>query len=230
MSLASLTCVSENDIPDWLVKAAEETNAMVREVMPIVRAAQETMDVARAAQQFAEDAQAAQLYTDALRSAERFARDARATQRYLEDLRAAQAAAGPSLLPGHEVALAMDAGMRELFATVSQQLEHRTAYSGFKGYMNFTGTVALAPMGVAGAGEVGTATDTLAARDDSPTDVGMPLDAKTVLLAIMWVMALLLPVAILLMSPEVQTVIVNFLVAIGTALIIHWRVQDGRKR
>ena len=95
--------MSENDdVPDWLVKAAEETDAMVRKVMPIVQAAQATVDVARASQQFAEDAQAA--------------------QRYMEDFRAAQAAAGPSLLFGREVALVMDAGMRELFAAVSQQL------------------------------------------------------------------------------------------------------------
>jgi hypothetical protein len=32
------------------------------------------------------------------------------------------------------------------------------------------------------------------------------------------------------LPPEVQTIIRDFLVTIGTALIIHWRVQDGRKR
>ena len=131
--MASLTCVSENDdVPDWLVKAAEETDAMVRKVMPIVQAAQATVDVARPSQQFAEDTQAA--------------------QRYTEDLRAAQAAAGPSLLFGREVALAMDAGMRELFAAVSQQLNHRTGIS-------FTGTAALVPFAVAGVAEAIVATD-----------------------------------------------------------------------
>jgi hypothetical protein len=63
----------------------------------------------------------------------------------------------------------------------------------------------------------------------STTDVGMPLDAKTVFLAIVWVFAVLLPLKIGLLPSEVQTIIRDYLVTVGTALIIHWRVQDSRK-
>lgn len=185
VSLASLTSVSEYDAPDWLLKLAQQIDALIREGMPIVRAA----------------------------------------QRYVEEARAAQAAAGPSLLSGREAALAMDAGMHELLAAVRQQSEHRAGYS------NIVGSLGLAPMGMAGVAEVSVTTDTasVAVVDDSPADVGMPLDAKTVFLAILWVFAILLPLKIGLLSPDVQAIIRDYLVTVGTALIIHWRVTDSRK-
>ena len=68
-------------MPDWLLKAAQQVDAFIRQGMPIVRAAQQ----------------------------------------YVDEARAAQAAAGSSLISGREVALAMDAGMRELIAAVRQQ-------------------------------------------------------------------------------------------------------------
>jgi hypothetical protein len=173
----------DENTPDWLLKAAQETDALIRKVLVIVRAAQQHVDEARAD----------------------------------------QAAAGPSLLSGHEVALAMDAGMRELFAAV-------------RGRRNVSILAAVATahasaLAVSVAiGETGAATDTLTVQKEAQTDVGMPLDAKTVFLAIVWVFAILLPLKIGELPPEVQTIIRDFLVTIGTALIIHWRLQDGRKR
>lgn len=116
----------------------------------------------------------------------------------------------------------MDAGMRELLAAVRQQSEHRAGYS------NIVGSLGLAPMGMAGVAKVSVTTDTatVAVVDDSPTDVGMPLNAKTVFLAIMWVFAILLPLKIGLLSPDVQTIVRDYLMTVGTALIIHWRVPD----
>ena len=73
-------------------------------------------------------------------------------------------------------------------------------------------------------------TATVTVRDDSPADVGMPLDAKTVFLATLWVFAILLPLKIGQLSPDVQTIIRDFVGTISLALIIHWRVQDSRKR
>lgn len=182
--------MDENDVPPWLLKAAQETDAMVRKVMPLMQAAQETVDYARAA--------------------------------------LASAGLSPTARRDLDLALAMEAGMRE-FLTAARA--HRTASDSFAGIISGTGIVALAPMAVAGVAEVIVAADTatVTVRDDLPANVGMPLDAKTVFLAIWWVMALLLPVAILLLSPEVQTIIMDFLVTIGTALIIHWRVTDSRK-
>ena len=45
-------------------------------------------------------------------------------------------------------------------------------------------------------------------RDDSSTDIGMPLDAKTVFLAILWLFTFVLPPVLVLMLPaEAQAII-----------------------
>jgi hypothetical protein len=84
----------------------------------------------------------------------------------------------------------MDAGLHELFAAVRREAEHRTADGSFAGYASSTGSVtgfgsvALPRMGITGTAEVNAATDTPRVQKEIQTDVGMPLDAKTVLLAI----------------------------------------------
>jgi hypothetical protein len=45
----------------------------------------------------------------------------RAVRQYVEEARSVMDAAGPSLLSGRELALAMDAGMREFFTAIRQQ-------------------------------------------------------------------------------------------------------------
>ena len=124
-----------------------------------------------------------------------------------------------------DLMLAMEAGMRELLVAVRLRnvLVDAAAITG-------TGSIALPRMAMGGAGEVSVTADTATVRDDSPTDIAMPLDAKTVFLAALWVFADLLPLKIGLMSPDVQTIIRDYLVTVGTALVIHWRVQDSRKR
>ena len=68
-------------------------------------------------------------------------------------------------------------------------------------------------------------------RDDSSTDIGMPLDAKTVFLAILWLFTFVLPPVVVLMLPaEAQAIIAGYVAAVGNALIITWRVNDSRKR
>jgi hypothetical protein len=64
----------------------------------------------------------------------------------------------------------------------------------------------------------------------SRTEVTMPLDAKTIFLTILWVLAILLPLKVGQLPPEVQASISNYLATVGLALIIHWRVSDSRKR
>ena len=173
--LASLTCVDEN-VPDWLLKATDETDAIVRKVMPIVRAAQQ----------------------------------------YVEDARAAEAGAGPSLLSGRQLALAMEAGMREFFAIVRQRdvVVHLPTAKVI--------VSALPVSGVIGDADVAVADD----RKTSP----VPLDAKTVFLALLWVFTILLPLKIGQLPPHVQAIIRDFLTTVNFALMIHWRVSDSRKR
>jgi hypothetical protein len=182
--------MDEHEIPEWLLRAAQQTDTLVQNLV-------------------------------------------RATQQYVEEARAAQVVAGLSLLSGRDLTLAMDAGMHELFAAVRRQAEHQTAYGSAIGYASGIGTATghaiRAPI-LAEFGEAGAATDTLTVQQETQTDIGMPLDAKTVFLAIMWVFAILLPLKIGELPPEVQTIIRDFLVTIGTALVIHWRVTDSRKR
>jgi hypothetical protein len=59
--------------------------------------------------------------------------------------------------------------------------------------------------------------------------VAVPLDAKTVFLVVLWVCTILLPLKIGLLPLDVQAIIRDYLVAVGLALIIHWRVSDSRK-
>jgi hypothetical protein len=193
--------VSEHYLPDWLLKAAQETDAMVRQVTLLLEGAQEAS------------------YLRQMVSLLRFNQEA------VDTARAAAATAGPSLPSPSELdlALAMDAGMRELFAAVYQQ---RSAL-----VHGPVGTVSIAaPPGLVAVSDAGMATDTVIVQKESPTNVEMPLDAKTVFLAILWVFAILLPLKIGLLSPDVQTIIRDYLVTVGTALVIHWRVTDTRKR
>jgi hypothetical protein len=72
-------------------------------------------------------------------------------------------------------------------------------------------------------------TETAVVQKGSPSDPGMPLDAKTVFLAVLWVCTILLPLKIGLLPPDVQAIIRDYLVTVGLVLIIHWRVSDSRK-
>jgi len=192
--------MDENKLPPWLVSAARQVDAVIRQGMPIVRAAQQ----------------------------------------YAEESCASQAEAGRPLLSGRDVALAMDAGMRELLAAVRHQAEQKRGVSVELPTFNVTiaalpvsvvvgGSAALAPMRAAGVIEVGAATDTLTVEKDTEADPGMPLDAKTVFLAVLWVFTILLPLKMDQLPPEVQTIIRDYVSTVGVTLAIWWRVNDGRK-
>jgi hypothetical protein len=177
--------MNENDVPDWLLKAAQQASDMVRPYLPIVRAAQQ----------------------------------------YVEEARAAQAAAGPSLLSGREVALAMDAGMREFLAAIRQQWDVLIRVP------TLTVGVSFPPVSVV-VSDAGAASDTLTvAVRDSRTGKVVQISAMTIFLAILWVLTIALPpVVVLLLPVEVQSIIAGYVAAIGLTLIIHWRISDSRKR
>jgi hypothetical protein len=65
---------------------------------------------------------------------------------------------------------------------------------------------------------------------DAQTGPGMPLDAKTVFLAVLWVFTILLPLKMDQLPPEVQIIIRDYVSTVGVTLAIWWRVNDGRKR
>jgi hypothetical protein len=193
--------MDDNELPPWLVHAARQVDSVIRQGMPIVRAAQQ----------------------------------------YVEEARAAQAEADRPLLSGRDVALAMDVGMRELLAAVRQQAEQNRGFSvalptamvriaALRESAVVSGSGAMAPMRAAGVIEIGAATDTLTVQKEVPAGPGMPLDAKTVFLAVLWVFTILLPLKMDKLPPEVQTIIRDYVSAVSVTLAIYWRVQDGRKR
>jgi hypothetical protein len=120
----------------------------------------------------------------------------------------------------------MDAGMRELLAAVRQQAQPRTAVSGFKLYLSFTGRVE----GHAVFSDAGAGTDTLTVEKGTQTDPGMPLDAKTVFLAVLWALTIVLVLGGDQLPQEVHDKIMDFLALVNFSLMIHWRVTDNRKR
>jgi hypothetical protein len=77
------------------------------------------------------------------------------------------------------------------------------------------GSAAMAPMQAAGLFEVGAGTDTLAVQKTTPSDPGMPLDARTVFLAVLWVFTILLPLKMDQLPPEIQTIIQDYVSTIG---------------
>jgi hypothetical protein len=123
----------------------------------------------------------------------------------------------------------MDAGMRELMTVY----RHRGALAhGSAATITGTGGLALAPMAMAGVGEVNVVADTatVAVLDDAPTEVATQPDAKTVFLALLWVLLILLSLGPVLGLPaEAQEIIGGLLANVGLGLIITWRVNDGRK-
>ena len=192
--------MNENDVPEWVLKAAQETNAYVQQMTPMLKTAQEADDVVRP-------------YLPLLRD----------VQKYMDEFRSVMATVG-SALPPPELVQVMSAGMRELLWPSRQQRD-----------VSVRGPVATvsaaAPAGQVVVSDAGTATDTLAVREDSPGEVAVPLDAKTVFLAILWVLTLALPPVVVLTLPvEVQSIIAGYVAAVGVALIVHWRVSDSRKR
>jgi len=188
-------------VPPWLRQAAQDASTLRRQMEPYLPMMQD-----------------AQRYADEIRRATPLIQ---AAMQYAEQIRAAQAAVGP-VLQALELVRLMNAGLYELLWPPRRRLD--VSIPGRPGTVSVSALAGAIALSNAGA-----ATDTLTVRGDSPADVGMPLDAKTVFLAIVWVFAMLLPVAILLLSPEVQTIIMDFVVTVGAALIIHWRVQDSRK-
>lgn len=58
----------------------------------------------------------------------------------------------------------------------------------------------------------------------------MPLDAKRVFLAVLWVFTILLPLKMDQLPPEVQTIVRDYVAIVGVTLAVHWRVNDSRRK
>jgi hypothetical protein len=184
--------MNDKDQPDWLLKAAQEADAMVRPYLPLLRDLQKLRDV----------------------------------QKHVDEARAAMAAIGPLPPSDPELVRVMNAGLHELLSA-SWQREVPVPVP------------VASPSGAAPSPAVVVSdTDVVRADDgEAPpfavppcTEMAGPLDAKTIFLALLWVLATLLPLKIGRLPPDVQTVIRDYLGTVGLALIIHWRVSDTSRR
>jgi hypothetical protein len=179
--------MSENEVTAWLLKAAQETDAYVRQMTPMLKAAQETDALI-------------QPYLPLLRG----------VQKHMDDLHAAIATVG-SALPAPDLAQVMNAGLRELLSASSQQRD------------------VLIAVPVASASGIAPLPPAVVSDADAGTEVAVPLDAKTVFLAILWVFTILLPLKMGLLPPEAQGIVRDYIATVGLTLTIHWRVSDSRK-
>jgi hypothetical protein len=165
---------------------------------------------------------------------------ARAARQYVREAQEAQAAAGLSLPSGRELAVALDAGMKEFLAIVRKQVEQRSVsvelptarvtIAALPVSVVVGGSGAMAPMRAAGVLEVSAATDTLTVQKDTEADPGMPLDAKTVFLAVLWALTIVLILRGDQLPQEVHDKIMDFLALVNFTLTIHWRVNDSRRK
>jgi hypothetical protein len=134
----------------------------------------------------------------------------RDVQKHVDDLRATIATVGP-VLAAPELAQAMNVGLYELLSVSPQQRD------------------VLMPVPVASASGIAPPPSVVVSNADPGTEVAVPLDAKAVFLAVLWVFTILLPLKIGLLPPEAQAIIRDYIATVGLTLTIHWRVADSRK-
>jgi hypothetical protein len=205
--------MDEYCVPDWLPEAARETDAYVRQLMPhaeeIAAIAQRMAPLLRQAQ---ENYALIELYLPFLRD----------LQARMEEIRQAVAIAVLPT-PRSELVRAMDAGMRELLLSTYQT---RSAVV----HGQVARVSVAAPMGTVVVTNAAAGTDMLTVQKTASPEAPVPLDAKTVFLAIMWVFLILLSLGSLLGLPaELLAIIAGFLGNVSLGLIITWRVNDSRR-
>jgi hypothetical protein len=184
--------MNEENEPDWLAELAKGSEALRRQVEPIVQAA------------------------------EQFVRDARR----------AKADGGPALPFAQRVALAVDAGMRELLPTPVHAVAHPGTVSVSVPFPTITvsGSLALPPMRMVGLGDVGSASDSLSIERRGPRRGLSELsDGEIVALVLVWIYAVWLPWFGSRLPPGLHGMLSDSLGTFAIALAITWRIRDKHK-
>ena len=194
--------MSEDEEPDWLAELAKGSEALRRQVEPIVQAA------------------------------EQFVRDARR----------AKISGGPALPFAQRVALAVDAGIRELLPAHERSVVHELTLStrvGTWAALTGVGTLAGARVGAAAVlSGVGTLTGSgsvalpplrvsgqLTVQDRRGVLAAMS-DGQIVFLVLVWVYAVWLPWFGSRLPPELHGMLSDSLATFAIALSITWRIRD----
>jgi hypothetical protein len=200
--------MSENEEPDWLAELTKNANAL--------------------RQQIEESSEALRQQVDQLvRSAEQFARDGR------------EATPGGPLPPlPQRLVQAAGSVMRGLVPVAGYSASYSAAYGGFRGQVRVmptvtgSGSVALPPMRVDGAGEVVTTTETGTVEivPDRPSGVKALSDGEIVFLVLVWIYAVWLPWFGARLPPELHGMLSDSYGTIAIALAITWRRLDKHNR
>jgi hypothetical protein len=196
--------MSENEEPDWLAELTKNANAL--------------------RQQIEESSEALRQQVDQLvRGAEQFARDGQETT-----------PGGPMPPLPQRLVQAAGSVMRGLVPAAG----YPAGPGGFRGQIRVmptvtgSGSVALPPMRVDGAGEVITATETGTVEivPDRPSGVAALSDGEIVFLVLVWIYAIWLPWFGSRLPPELHTMLSDSYGTIAIALAITWRRLDKHNR
>jgi len=145
----------------------------------------------------------------------------------VRDSHQAKASGAPALPFAQRVALAVDAGIRELLparepvvheVTLSTTVIGTASLTGV-GTITARGSIALPRMGIAAQGTV---------EDRRGWLAGMT-DGQKVAVVLVWLIAYALPLIQAALSPEIQAVVSDSVATFGLALIITWRIRDNGK-
>jgi len=145
-----------------------------------------------------------------------------AAEQFVRDSRRAKTAGEPALPFAQRVALAVDAGIRELRPAPMRAVAHPgTVGVSVAGptAIAFSGSVALRPFRVAAQGTV----------ENRPTGLAALSDGQIVFLVLVWLYAIVLPWFGSALPPEFHAMLSDSYATIAIALGITWRLLDKNK-
>jgi hypothetical protein len=145
-----------------------------------------------------------------------------AAEQFVRDSRQAKTSGGPALPLAQRMALAVDAGLRELLpARMDADVRPVTieVSVAFPAVIVASGGLVLSPMSIAGQGTV----------EDRPSGLAALSDGQIVVLVLVWLFASVLPLLGSALPPELQAMLSDSYATFAFALSITWRIRDKRK-
>jgi hypothetical protein len=158
-----------------------------------------------------------------------------AAEQFVRDARQAKASDGGPALPfAQRVALAVDAGMRELLPTPVHAVVHPGTLSVSVSFplptITVSGSLPLPPARMVAFGEVASASDSLSVERRGPgRSVAEFSDGQIVFLVLVWLYAVWLPWFGSRLPPELHGMLSDSLATFAIALSITWRIRDKHK-
>lgn len=149
-----------------------------------------------------------------------------AAEQFVRDARLAEGRGEPALPFVQRVALAVDAGIRELVQP-REPVVHEMSLSGT---ITSSGSIALRPLRIVSDGDVATATETGSVEVlDSPHGLAALSDGQIVALVLVWLFAVVLPLLGSALPPELHAMLSDSYATFAFALAITWRIRDKHK-